>query len=188
MYGAGGEEREVQQSGVQQLLEQLFSGQIRLPAFSPELIALEQEYPKTDLMALLIFHRRGDATMSELAGDLNVPLSTATGIGARLARRGLIERERSADDRRVILNRLTPEGKAFAGRIQTNLDAIVGRVTTALTPEELTILITLVQKLLRVFQEDPVPLGTALQATESKGLKAAKEAQGKAGKRIPIDD
>lgn len=141
---------------MQQLVEMLLSGQLRLPPLlNPELLTLDQDLPKTDLLALLMLHRRGEATMSELAADLNVPLSTATGIGARLTRKGLVERQRSEQDRRVIVNRLTPAGRELATRVQGLIDGIMQRITSALTPEELSILMTLVQKLLRAFQEEP---------------------------------
>ena len=127
---------------MQQLVEMILSGQLRLPAISPELLSLEQEIPKTDLLALLMLYRRGEATMSELAADLNVPLSTATGIGARLTRRKLIERERSAEDRRVIVNRLTGEGRELAVKVQGHIDALLQRITSALTPDEVATLIS----------------------------------------------
>lgn len=151
---------------MEQLVELILSGQIRLPQVSPELLALDRDLPKTDLLALLMLHRRGEATMSELAGDLNAPLSTATGIGARLTRKGLIERQRSEVDRRVIVNRLTDSGKALAVRVQGHIDVVMRRLTTALTPEELTILLTLVQKVMRAFQEEPLILGEAPKPQE----------------------
>lgn len=144
---------------MQQLVEMILSGQIRLPAISPEMLSLERELPKTDLLALLMLHRRGEATMSELAADLNVPLSTATGIGARLTRKGLVERERSEQDRRVIVTRLTEEGRALALKVQAYVDGILQRITAALTPEEAATLMALVQKVLQAFQANPLPLG-----------------------------
>jgi DNA-binding MarR family transcriptional regulator len=139
---------------LQQLIDAILSGQFRLD-LDPELLALDREMPKTDLLALLMLHRRGEATMSELAADLNVPLSTATGIGARLTRKGLTERHRSEHDKRVIVNRLTDEGRELAVRVQSHIDGVIRRITSTLTPEEVTILMTLLQKVLRAFQEEP---------------------------------
>lgn len=158
---------------MQQLVEMLLSGQLPLPALlTPDLLALDRDLPKTDLLALLMLQRRGEATMSELAADLNIPLSTATGIGNRLTRQGLIERERSEQDRRVIVNRLTAQGQELAARVQGHIDLLLQRITSALTPEELSILITLVQKVLRAFQEAPPsavgPAGEAKAPTARK--------------------
>ena len=55
--------------------------------------------------------------MSELAANMGVPLSTATGIGARLARKGLVRRRRAPEDKRVVLVSLTTEGEAFARQL-----------------------------------------------------------------------
>ncbi|MFZ5815273.1 MAG: MarR family winged helix-turn-helix transcriptional regulator [Bacillota bacterium] len=160
---------------MQQLVEMILSGQLRLPLLPPDLLELDRELPKTDLLALLMLHRRGEATMTELAEDLNVPLSTATGIGARLTKRRLIERQRSEEDRRVIVNRLTEEGRALAVKVQGQIDALLERVTTALTPEELSILMTLVQKVLRAFQEERPAAPSAREATSRP-------------RRIPLDN
>ncbi len=143
---------------MQQLVEMILSGNLRLPALTPDMVALDQDMAKTDLLALLMLHRRGEATMSELAADLGVPLSTATGIGARLTRRRLIERERSVQDRRVIVNRLTSEGRELAVTVQSQIDGIINRITSALTPDEVAQLMVLVQKVLHAFQgEAPGP-------------------------------
>ncbi|MFZ5824335.1 MAG: MarR family winged helix-turn-helix transcriptional regulator [Bacillota bacterium] len=164
---------------MQQLVEMILSGQLRLPAISPELLSLEQEIPKTDLLALLMLYRRGEATMSELAADLNVPLSTATGIGARLTRRKLIERERSAEDRRVIVNRLTGEGRELAVKVQGHIDTILQRITSVLTPDEVATLMTLVQKVLQALGEEPAP-------TEAEEKAPPREYEPGA-RRIPLD-
>jgi DNA-binding MarR family transcriptional regulator len=163
---------------MQQLVELFLSGQLRLPPLlNPDLLALDRDLAKSDLLALLMIHRRGEATMSELAADLNVPLSTATGIAARLTRKGLVERQRSAADRRVIVNRLTAEGQEVAVGVQGHIDAMLKRITGALTPEELSILVTLVQKVLRAFQEEPLP------AAQPEG-----EAEPPRARKIRLDD
>lgn len=151
---------------MQQLLEMFLAGGLRLPAFDSDLLALDRDLPKSEVLALLMLHRRGEAIMSDLAGDLGVPLSTATGIGARLERRGLIQRERHPDDRRVVLLRLTPEGQALADCARAYLDGLLARVMAALTPDEMQQLIGLVQKVMLALQA-PAPekqAGTAGQA------------------------
>jgi DNA-binding MarR family transcriptional regulator len=54
----------------------------------------------------------GSMPMRELSARLGGHASTATGIVDRLAARGLVERHDDADDRRVKLVGLTPEGAA----------------------------------------------------------------------------
>lgn len=140
---------------MEELLEMFLTGTFRLPAFEPALLSLDQALPKLDLLALLMLQRRGEATMSELAGDLGAPLSTATGIGTRLERRGLIRRERHEADRRVIMLQLTPKGQELASGARAQVDQLLAKVHAALTPEELTQLLGLVQKVLLALQPSP---------------------------------
>lgn len=141
---------------MEQLLEMILTGGVRLPFFTSELLALDKELPKSDFLALLLLQRRGEATMSELASDLNAPLSTATGIGTRLEKRKLIERQRHPRDKRVITLRLTAEGQDLAARARTQIDALLYRITQALTPDEMQQLMGLVQKILSALQA-PLP-------------------------------
>lgn len=134
-------------------LLQIFLGSGRkLPLFDPELMALDRDLPKSELLALLLLDNRGERSMSELAANLGAPLSTATGIGERLERRGLVERERHPDDRRVVMVRLTPAGKEMVAKLQTHLNSLFEQVQAALSPEELSQLIALLTKVMGALQ------------------------------------
>ncbi len=147
---------------MEQFLEMILAGGIRLPLFDPEWQALERTLPRSDWLALFMLQRRGAATMSELAADLGAPLSTVTGIGARLERRGLVERQRQSRDRRVVLLRLTDEGQALAARARGQVDQVLGRVQAALSPEELQQLLGLIHKILAALQPPATgPVGGA---------------------------
>lgn len=135
-----------------QLLELFLSGGLRIPFFDPDFLALDWDIPKSEIVALLLLQRRSESTMSQLASDLGAPLSTATGIGARLAKRGLAERNRDPADRRVILVRLTPAGEALATRIRDQLTRLFGRIQSALTEAELNQLMGLVMKVLQALK------------------------------------
>lgn len=85
------------------------------------------------VMWLLEHH--GDLQMTRLAEMLDVSMSSATGIVDRMEERGLIERARVADDRRVVEVRLTPSGVQALETIeaikQDRLRDILGRLDTA---------------------------------------------------------
>ena len=51
------------------------------------------------------------STVTELAGRLQLAQSTVTELVSRAEEIGLLERERSSDDGRIALLRLTPEGE-----------------------------------------------------------------------------
>lgn len=137
---------------MEQLFEMLLSGGVRWP-YIDELLELDKALPKSDMLALLLLQHRGEASMSDLAADLNVPLSTATGIGRRLEKKKLVQREAHPKDKRVITLRLTTAGSELATRARAQINAILERVQQALSPEELQQLIQLVQKVFSVLQE-----------------------------------
>jgi DNA-binding MarR family transcriptional regulator len=60
----------------------------------------------------------GELAMSRLADFLDVSLSNATGLVDRMEERGLVERTRVSDDRRVVLVGLTPAGRDVLAEIQ----------------------------------------------------------------------
>ena len=63
------------------------------------------------LHILYTLQRTGEMTMSHLADILNVSLSNATGLIDRIEERGFVERTRVAEDRRVVLIRVTDSGR-----------------------------------------------------------------------------
>ena len=64
--------------------------------------------PQFIIMELL--HKRGESSMTDLAGMLNVTTAAMTGIIDRLVRDGYVSRNRGTEDRRVVMAELTPKG------------------------------------------------------------------------------
>src|SRR5215475_8070866 len=61
------------------LLDLILTGGLRPPLFHPDVLALDRQLPRSEMLALLLLQRHGERTMSELAEDLGAPLSTASG-------------------------------------------------------------------------------------------------------------
>ena len=137
------------------LLDLILTGGLRPPLFHPDVLALERQLPRSELLALLLLQRHSERTMSELAEVLGAPLSTASGIGERLARRGLVHRQRRPEDRRVVVVRLTQKGKSAAGKLREQIEGVLRRVAGALTEEEQAQLLALVAKVWAAFQVPP---------------------------------
>ena len=74
----------------------------------------------THLHILWVIEHHGELPMSRLADLLDVSLSNATGLVDRMAERGLVERVRVPDDRRVVIVRASAEG----GRIRDEIEAL----------------------------------------------------------------
>jgi DNA-binding MarR family transcriptional regulator len=140
---------------MERLLDLVLTGGLRPPLFHPDVLALERQLPRSELLALLLLQRHGQRTMSALAEALGAPLSTASGIGERLARRGLVQRQRQPEDRRVVVVRLTRKGATAAGKLRAQIDGVLRRVAGALTEEELAQLLALLAKVSAAFQAPP---------------------------------
>jgi DNA-binding MarR family transcriptional regulator len=74
----------------------------------------------THLHILWVIEHHGELPMSRLAELLDVSLSNATGLIDRMEERGLVERVRVPDDRRVVIVRASPEG----ARIRDEIEAL----------------------------------------------------------------
>ena len=86
----------------------------------------------THMHVLWMLQHHGDLPMSRMAELLDVSFSNATGIVDRMAERGLIERVRVPDDRRVVLVRISTGGAQALDEIeavkQDRLQAILGQL------------------------------------------------------------
>src|SRR4051794_13985132 len=89
----------------------------------------------THLHILWVLEHHGDLTMTRLADLLDVSLSNATGLIDRMEERGLVDRVRVPNDRRVVLVRASVEGARMRDEIealkQDGLRAILGRLSSA---------------------------------------------------------
>jgi DNA-binding MarR family transcriptional regulator len=85
----------------------------------------------THLHILWVLEHHGDLTMSRLAEMLDVSVSNATGLIDRMEERGLIERVRVPDDRRVVIVRASADGARIRDEIealnQDRMRSILGR-------------------------------------------------------------
>ena len=86
----------------------------------------------THLHVMWRLEESGELTMSRLADYLDVSLSNATGLVDRMEERGLVERTRVSDDRRVVLVGLTSAGRDILDEVQIGkrdlLVAVLGRL------------------------------------------------------------
>ena len=103
-----------------------------------------------DARAIIWLGRKGPALMSEFASGIGVPLSTATHMVDRLLLRGMIVRERSEEDRRIVKVGLSEAGGAMEkGFYQRRLHASRNLIGN-LSPAERKALLNLLAKALDV--------------------------------------
>jgi DNA-binding MarR family transcriptional regulator len=86
----------------------------------------------THMHVMWLLQHHGDLPMSRMAELLDVSFSNATGIVDRMEERGLVERVRVPDDRRVVLVRIAARGVAALEETealkQDRLQAIIGHL------------------------------------------------------------
>jgi len=85
---------------------------------------------------LMIISRGGAATAANLARELNTDTGAMTRMLDRLEAKGLLERARSSEDRRVVNLELTAEGKRTASRIPQVLTDTLNQHLAGFTREE----------------------------------------------------
>ena len=94
----------------------------------------------------------GDISLSSLSERIRAQNSTVTGIIDRMEREGLVRRERSTSDRRVVYIRLTDKGARLARQIQVEPMEMFRDALESLTPgdvRDLLRILTKVQKKVR---------------------------------------
>lgn len=78
---------------------------------------------------------QGELPMGHIAEALDISLSNASGFIDRMEEKGLVERVRVPDDRRVVLVRIAPAGRAAIDALEVfrrdHMIHILGRLTPA---------------------------------------------------------
>lgn len=96
-----------------------------------EVALTRQEFRTLDLLG-----DTGERPMGELARELGLAMSSLTAIADRLVEKGLLERIRPDRDRRVVLGRLTANGRRLSVRMRRDRLRAAQRMLGALPPGE----------------------------------------------------
>lgn len=91
----------------------------------------------THLHILWVLEHHGEMPMSRLAELLDVSDSNATGLIDRMEERGLVERVRVPDDRRVVLVRASAEGARQRDEIEALKQDGMRSILARLRPDQL---------------------------------------------------
>ena len=98
------------------------------------LAAAEDEVTLPQYRVLVLLSNRGAQRALDLADQLGVTQSTVTRMCDRLERKGLINRERPRDNRRVVITAISARGQqlvdAVTRRRRTEIRTILRRMTT----------------------------------------------------------
>lgn len=119
--------------------------------YPEEWLEIDMKLSKTELFTMLIVDRYGEVIMSKISDEINVSMSTATGIVDRLVRKKYLKRERSESDRRIVLIRLTEQGYNTIEALKNSISKYLNRIYDSLTEEEIRVLTGIVIKVVNVF-------------------------------------
>jgi DNA-binding MarR family transcriptional regulator len=100
-----------------------------------------------------ILERHGPMSMRRIAELVDVSFPTATGIVDRLEERGLVERTRVPDDRRLVLVQLTEGGRQALRDVDVLKEAFLEKVLTRLERPGLVALTAVLRDVRRVVGE-----------------------------------
>ena len=98
---------------------------------------LQRGVSMSHLYLMSMLERHGELPMSRVAELLDVSLSNATGLIDRMEERGLAERVRMSDDRRVVHVRVTDSGRRALADVEVLQDEVLARVLDRLDDQQL---------------------------------------------------
>ncbi|MBZ9609668.1 MarR family transcriptional regulator [Clostridium estertheticum] len=116
------------------------------------------DFSKNEILALLFLHRKKNANMTEIAEYINAPLNTATGVIARLEKKLMVERIRSAEDRRIVLITLTEVASTVIDKEKAVITKYLIEIYGKLTEDEISSALSIYNKVLGVFKEIKNPV------------------------------
>lgn len=116
------------------------------------------DYSKNEILALLLLYRKKNANMTEIAEYIMAPLNTATGVVARLEKKLMVERIRSAEDRRIVLITLTEAANTVINMEKAMITKYLTKIYGTLTEDEISSALSIYKKVIGVFKESKNPV------------------------------
>jgi len=154
---------ELDPSAMEAFLHLLRTSSEVFEAFRTMLSKHELSQGRFTVLVLLNRDPKTPINLADLAERSRVTRATMTGLIDTLERDGLVKREHSADDRRMLLVRLTSSGRTYLDQILPDYFRRVTLVMSQLTPDERKMLVSLigkVQQSLPAIGAGPLPEST----------------------------
>lgn len=129
----------------------------RLMLQRPSTAASELELSRHESRAIMVLGGKGAMIMSDLAGGLNLALSTATNTVDKLVGKELVERSRVDEDRRIVQVDLSKKGKRLYESFLECQLAMGRNMLGALSPGEREIFLELMAKMTQPPQNSKDP-------------------------------
>jgi DNA-binding MarR family transcriptional regulator len=160
---------------VQQILETIIYLYTESRRITKEL-ARRAQLTGPQLTVVKILEQIGDLSLSELSERIRAQNSTVTGIIDRMEREGLVVRERSTEDRRVVIIKLTAKGTALAEDIPIEPMKVFQSALASLTKDEMRELLRILLKVSK--RVKAIVRRDVGEAAPEKSKELAKELEG----------
>ena len=109
---------------------------------------------KNEILIFWLLYQRNEVNMTEIAEYIHAPLNTATGIVSRMEKNGLIERNRSSEDKRIVLIGFSEKGMNQFQSLIREMVHYGTKLFSALTEEEIELFFKMTSKVKDVLKED----------------------------------
>lgn len=106
------------------------------------------------IIVLLLLSKSSVLRASDIAAELGITSGAVTCLADKLAGLGYVTRERSDEDRRVVLLSLTEEGRSCLARVRQERLERIASVVGKLETEDLEKLLDVFQKLMFVLEKE----------------------------------
>ena len=119
------------------------------------LAEVAEEVTLAQYRALIVLASRGPQRVVSLAEALGVTPPTATRMGDRLVRKGLVRRRTARDDRREVRLSLTPAGQALVAEVTRRRRIEIGELLGSIPREDRLAMVELFGRFARAAGEIP---------------------------------
>jgi DNA-binding MarR family transcriptional regulator len=111
-----------------------------------EMVKLGRELTPSDIAIIDLLNERGACRMTLIASMLNLTMGAVTGIIDKMVASGLVKRERSSSDRRVVKVILLKKGQEVAKRVKKMRRDVTNEIYAVLSEKEKQTYVTLLKK------------------------------------------
>lgn len=115
------------------------------------------------LSCLLVVNDRGPVTVSSLARAVHLSPSTIVGILDRLEQKGLVLRQRSSQDRRVVNLEITEDGRRLVRSAPSLLQETLSRAVQDLPEEEQIAITVALEKIVVLMEAEDIDASPVLE-------------------------
>jgi len=120
--------------------------------------------------------RTSPAKMTAIAGEMGIPVSTATRLVTRMCRMRLVDRYRDGADGRIVNVSLTDNGEAAVSAVERHTFEVISKNVRRFTPNDIAAFIRTAQCLGDILGAVPVPRPKAAGGkNRSRAIKAKED-------------